>query len=529
MQAVISGYSGDRVELAFRPASGSQITCHSERANRGPRRALLLRLAGWSSAREESAVRRPSTEVSPAKAGSQSRIRRLDAGLKARSTRTHNRVFCLFACLLVLSSFAAAQTIAGTVTNGTTGKPSAGDDVTLLSLSQGMQEIANGKSDAQGRFSFPAPADSQAPHMVRVTHQGVNYFPQGGPLMPGSTTAELTVYDSAKKVDGLSQTVEVDRFQSDGKQLDGISLYAVTNKSQPPRTVANDKGTFEIVLPEGAEIESAEAKGPGGQPIATETTPGAQKSHYLLSYPLRPGETQFQISYHMPYRGEASFSPKPLGDVQHFVVMLPKTMSFTAKDAQQFQPMADPQSIVMVATNVKPGQDLSFRVAGTGIFQTDNQQSAQAGADSGGGAMGGSQAAANDNRPGGGLGAPIDAPDPLHDYRAYILGAFALVLVMGGAYIVSRSNRPHPATVAAGAPGQVEADSPEAAAAFADYIEPAASPRDRNALLLEAMKEELFQLEIDRQQGKVTPEEYTKAKAALDETIKRALARGANS
>ena len=43
------------------------------------------------------------------------------------------------------------------------------------------------------------------------------------------------------------------------------------------------------------------------------------------------------------------------------------------------------------------------------------------------------------------------------------------------------------------------------------------------------MKEELFQLEIDRQQGTVTAEEYTKAKAALDETIKRALARSKNS
>ena len=95
----------------------------------------------------------------------------------------------------------------------------------------------------------------------------------------------------------------------------------------------------------------------------------------------------------------------------------------------------------MVATNVKPGEDLSFRIAGTGIFQAESQQSAQgARARRAGGAMGGSQAAANDNRPGGGLGAPIDAPDPLHVYRAYILGAFALVLVMGGAYVVSQSN-----------------------------------------------------------------------------------------
>ncbi len=48
-------------------------------------------------------------------------------------------------------------------------------------------------------------------------------------------------------------------------------------------------------------------------------------------------------------------------------------------------------------------------------------------------------------------------------------------------------------------------------------------------MLLEAMKEELFQLEIDRQQEKISPEDYSKAKAALDETIKRALARGKSS
>ena len=428
-----------------------------------------------------------------------------------------------------ISVAASAQNITGTVTNATTGKPSAGDDVTLLSLSQGMQEVASTKSDAKGHFSFAAPADSNAPHMVRATHEGVNYFPQGGPLMPGATTAELTVYDSAKKLDGLSQTVEVDRYQSDGKQLEGIALYAIRNQSQPPRTMADDKRTFEIVLPDGAEVESAQAKGPGGQPIAVELSPASQKNHYAFTYPLRPGETQFQVSYHMPYGGEASFSPKPLADVQHFVVMTPKSMSFTAKDAQRFQSMADAQSGVMVATNVKPGEDLSFRIAGTGIFPAEGQQGAQGGSDTGGGAMGGSQAAANDNRPGGGLGAPIDAPDPLHEYRAYILGAFALVLVMGGAYVVSKSNaRPHVATATAGS-GKAGVDLPMAAADFADYREPAAPARDRNALLLEAMKEELFQLEIDRQQGNIAPEEYAKAKAALDETIKRALARSKSS
>jgi len=436
----------------------------------------------------------------------------------------------LIDCILLFASFAAAQNITGTVTNATTRKPSAGDEVTLLSLSQGMQEIASTKSDARGHFSFAAPVDANAPHMVRATHEGVNYFPPGGPLMPGRTTAELTVYDSANKLDGLSQTVEVDRFQSDGKQLQGIALFAIRNQSQPPRTLADDKRTFEFVLPEGAELESAQAKGPGGQPIAVDASPASQKNRYAFSYPLRPGETQFQVSFHLPYSGEASISPKPLGEVQHFVVMTPSGMTFTPKNGQQFQSMPDQSGAgVMVATNVKPGQDLSFRIAGTGIFQAEGQQGAQGGGEAGGGAMGGAQAAANDNRPGGGLGAPIDAPDPLHDYRAFILGAFALVLVMGGAYVVSKSNvRPHPATAAAGSVSRA-VDSSIPAADFADRREPAATQRDRNALLLDAMKEELFQLEIDRQQGKISSEEYAKAKAALDETIKRVLARDKSS
>ena len=415
--------------------------------------------------------------------------------------------FRLLAIVLLFSAFASAQSITGTVINGTTGKPAAGDDVTLLSLSQGMQEIGSTKSDAHGKFSFPAPTD-RTPHMVRVTHGGVNYFPQGGPLMPGVTTAAVTVYDSAKKVDGLSQTVEVDRYQSDdGKQLQVISLFAVQNASNPPRTVDSDH-TFEFVLPAGAQLDSGDAKGPGGQPISSPATETNQKNTYAFSFPLKPGETQFQVSYHLPYSGQASFSPKPLADVQHFVVMLPKGMTFTAKNSQLFQSMPDKSgATIMVATNVKTGQDLAFNIAGSGMFQSEGQEDAGAGDGGGGGAMGGGQPAANDNRPGGGLGAPIDAPDPLYNYRAIILGAFAVVLVMGGFYVVSKTNHQQRPAVAEGP----RIDAPVTG--------------DRSTILLEAMKEELFQLEVERQQGKISEEEYAKAKSALDETMRRALAR----
>ena len=436
------------------------------------------------------------------------------------------RPFYLIICILILSSLAAAQNITGTVTNATTGKPSVGDQVTLLSLSQGMQEIASTKSDARGHFSFAAPPDTDAPHMVRATHEGVNYYPPGGPLMPGRITAELTVYDSAKKLDGLSETVEVDRYQSDGKQLEGMALYAIRNQSQPPRTVADDKRTFEISLPAGAEMESAQAKAPGGQPIAVEVSPTAERNHYAFNYPLRPGETQFEVSYHLPYSGEASIAPEPLANIQHFVVVTPRSMRFTPKNPQQFQSITDNSgAVIMVATDVKPGQDLSFGITGTGILQAEGQQGAQGRSNASGAGIGGSRSPANDSRPGGGLGAPIDAPDPLHEYRAVILGAFALVLVMGGGYAISKSNVwPHPATAAGGSAGWA-ADGLAASTNFPNYNRPAPAQHRRNALLLEAMKEELFQLEIDRQQGRISSEEYAEAQAALDETIKRALAR----
>ena len=44
-------------------------------------------------------------------------------------------------------------------------------------------------------------------------------------------------------------------------------------------------------------------------------------------------------------------------------------------------------------------------------------------------------------------------------------------------------------------------------------------------MLLEALKEELFQLEVEHQQGRITQQEYEGAKSALDQTLQRALKR----
>ena len=417
----------------------------------------------------------------------------------------------LLCALLVVS--ASAQTLTGTVTNGTTKKPAAGDDVVLLSLGQGMEESGRTQTDAKGNFSLKLD-NATSPHLVRVIHQSVTYHRMAP---PGTTSVEVQVYDVATKVEGISVTADVMRFQAQGSELQGIRLFAVNNASDPPRTQMSDQ-SFEFYLPDGAQVDQSMAMTAGGQPINSAPVPQKQKSLYAFLFPLRPGETQFQVSYHLPYSGEASIDPKTLYGAQHFVVVLPKAMQFAPGPGATFQSMQDPRqadAVVQVASNTTAGQPLAFKISGTGTL-AEAQDDAQGGGSPVGGAQTSGAAAGRDSRPGGGLGPPIDAPDPLEKYRWYILGGFAIVLAAGAIYIAARSKT---ATVPEFAPVDVEVVD----------LSPAARPKpaDRTALLLEALKEEIFQLEVEHKQGRISQQEYEKAKAALDQTLERAVRRGA--
>jgi len=428
--------------------------------------------------------------------------------------------------LVIVSSIAAAETLSGTVTNGTISKPSAGDEVIVFNLSNGMEEAGKTKTDDAGKFSLTVTGGA-GPHLVRAIHQGVTYH-QMAP--PGTKSVEIQVFDVAKTLPEISITADVMRFQADGGQLQGTRLFAVENQSSPPRTQMNDHN-FEFYLPAGAKIDQAMAKAPNGQPIAAEAVPQSEKDRYAIVFPLRPGETTLQIEYTMPYSGSITVDPKPLYPAQHLVVVLPKSMHFAPADASLFQSMQDPNqgdTIVQVAQQTKAGQSLGFTVSGTGTISEAPSQAASNTASQQGG--GGGDA----NRPGGGLGAPIEAPDPLDKYRWFILGGFALVLV-GGAMAVMRRQpvaavgggmpAAMPAAMAASVPDASTRAPLAAAPAQASTAGVAASPSDHSSMLLLALKEELFQLEIERRQGKLSTEEYEKAKTALDQTLDRALRR----
>jgi hypothetical protein len=439
---------------------------------------------------------------------------------------------------LTLAS-ATAQTLTGTITNGTTNKPAAGDQVILINLANGMDVAANTKADSNGKYSFKLTGEA-GPHLIRAVHQGVNYH-QMAP--PGVNTADVQVYDVATKVTGLSVTADVLRFQADSGTMQGVRLFVVSNTSSPAKTQMNDHN-FEFYLPAGAKVEQLQARAPNGQPIAADAVPQADKNRYAINFPLRPGETQFQVEFTLPYSGETKIDPKPLYAAEHLVIVLPKSMHFKAATGASFQSMQDPNqgdTLVEVAQQVKPGQPLGFTLQGNGTINESPGQVASGAAeqeqqgrdsrssDSRSSENRSSDNRSSDNRPGGGLGTPIDAPDALQKYRWPILFGFAVLLAVGGWVVTKRQSGTSVATMPAAKGGAVSSDYGAALRPTTPATSTAApaahTPAAKSAALLEALKDEMFQLEVERKQGKITPSEYEKAKAALDQTLDRALKR----
>ena len=110
------------------------------------------------------------------------------------------------------------------------------------------------------------------------------------------------------------------------------------------------------------------------------------------------------------------------------------------------------------------------------------------------------------------MGVPLDPEgtnDPWAKYKWWILGGLGLAMAVGAGIMLK--NAPPPAVAVASPAGSYTSG-------------PVAIPRGDS--LLAAMKEELFALESDRLQGRLTESEYVEQKAALEVVLRRALQRG---
>jgi hypothetical protein len=372
------------------------------------------------------------------------------------------RVAAFMFSLLVSAGAFAAQ-ITGTVTNATTNKPSSGDEVTLLSLASGMQEIATTKTDSQGHYTLNVP-DADGQHLVRVARQSVHYF-QAAP--PGTTTVDITVYDAATQVEGLITDARVFHLQASGGSMDVQESYILNNQSQPPRTKIGNQ-TFAVTLPDGAQMGEASLTGPSGMPLTVAAVPSGAKNRYAYDFPIKPGQTRFEVTYKLPYSGSYEFSFKPEGPLSELGVLLPKSMKFNGISGGFAQDVDEAGLAVFFAKNVPANQEIKFSVS--------DLASGTSGA-------------------------------------LWFVVAAIMILIGGGGFVMWRKS--------AGARAAV--NDPKAARLGSKARAQAQSAKPEQSDMLDVLKNELFQLETDRVSGKISQQEYEKSKAGLDTLFRRQM------
>ncbi|MBI5281355.1 MAG: carboxypeptidase regulatory-like domain-containing protein [Candidatus Solibacter usitatus] len=211
------------------------------------------------------------------------------------------------AAVLFLCALPLVAAINGTVVNKTSGKPQAGVTVNLTKIGQGGMEAA-GKavSDAAGKFQLEA--DASSPYLVQAHWQGVSYNVQAPPGALAQAL-DVAIFDASSKAGAVQFSQHMILVETDGKDL---IVNETVIASNPDQTTWNNpqSGTLRFFVPAEARANiMARATAPGGMPVEREAKQ-AGAGVYFLDFPIKPGETRFDLSYKMPAGSPSVLSGK---------------------------------------------------------------------------------------------------------------------------------------------------------------------------------------------------------------------------
>jgi Carboxypeptidase regulatory-like domain len=475
-----------------------------------------------------------------------------DTSVPVRAGTTRRGAALLALLLLALSArvpIASAGTLTGTVKNGTTGQVAAGADVILIQLQGGMQPVANTKTDAQGRFHFDNPQLGTGPMLVRVVYKGVNYHE---PITPGKMSADIEVFEPTNNPGSFSVANHAIILQPNGADLMVGEEYMIANKTQPPVAFYRADGSFDFTLPDGADFNQASAWGASGMPVVQGTIDKG-KNKMAIAFPFRPGESGVRLSYKVPYSGNhiTLHNVSPYSSERLIIAAPPSVQISGAGITATGQ---DQGFNVYMRDNVAANAPVEISVSGTAPMPSASQGGgAPAGASGAAGGGDDSQNPSVNSR--ADAAASSDAPSVsattiparLDGLKWILTGGFVSIFILGFAYLWLR---PQPAGTADAA-WTTEADVPTPRSAkksaarpvpAATYAAQASAPASnsmssspdasRGAVetiadvdsavrgSLDELKNNIFRLELRRQAGTISEEDYARERARVEKALR---------
>ncbi len=420
-------------------------------------------------------------------------------------------VFCASAvCFGLLATASLAGTVSGTVRNGTTGKPAAGVQVILIQLQGGMQPVANTNTDAQGHYQFDNPMLGTGPMLLRAVYRGVFYHE---PATPGTSTVNIDVYEPTDKASTISVTAHAIIFQPGDSGLVVDEEYNIENSSQPPVAFYRPGGSFIFALPEGAQLGEVSAGGPSGMPV--KQTPIAKpRNEEAIAYAFRPGASRVGISYTVPYPGnQARLQFTSRYTIGRVALFAPPSMQVYSAD---FSPAGQEQGFnVLMRESVAANSPISVSVSGTA---PPPEAGAAAGDDS--------QNPSVNSRADSGAGVPTasvtNLPARLDSLKWIVVAGFAALFGLGLLFLWRQPQAAEAEAPPAPSSSPVSKRKPASArhAAAPEKSSPAAGADQIVRESLDELKDSLLRLELRREAGTISEEEYAEQSERVRKTLR---------
>ena len=218
--------------------------------------------------------------------------------------------------------------VSGVVINKTTGKPQAGATIGLNSLgnAQGIELVAQAKSDAEGKFSIDH--EVSGPYVIRTAFDGITYNHMLSPGAP-TTGLQLEVYNSSATPGSAKVTKHMVLFEPSNGQMDINETFIYENGGTTAWNVPG-AGTLKFFVPEGGNVSEVKATAPGGMPIGAPFKKAGSDS-YSVDFPVKPGETRFDITYKVPYTIGQPFAGKVFTKDENTYLIVPNGVSLVGE------------------------------------------------------------------------------------------------------------------------------------------------------------------------------------------------------
>jgi len=287
-------------------------------------------------------------------------------------------VVAVFALYLAAPALSFAARIEGQITNGTTGRPLAGQKVDVISPRGGMAVVGGATTDASGHFAInDGQIDTNGFYLLQTNYQGVDY---NSPVQfdpNGNATVNLTAYEATTREPALQISSARVIIRAEGSQAHVQELFAVQNPLK--KAYRNPNGTFSFHIPAGVESPTVAAVGLLNMPLPQNAQKGKSPGDFYITYALKPGTNVLMVAYETDYSSQKfSLSDSveyPIERMQLFVV--PSTLSVKSRLFSPAGQDTETGAQIYEASALKAGTAFSAELSGQPAAATEEASQGQ--------------------------------------------------------------------------------------------------------------------------------------------------------